>query len=291
MAYGNHEIWPGYFDRRFYEFNQYYSYFPKEKLPNCLELGCGLGYHSAFLSQVFDHVVSTDLEDASSEDHAIGLDRTREFLAQLGVSNVRVEGCSAEELPFPDDSFDFVYSNFVMEHVPDRSKAFKEIYRVLKPGAYHFCVVPSRFDKFYALIYYYLYLIERVYSRSIGKWLKKKHSSDSEFEREDVQNNKSMLRHFPFPPPHGAYPHYFAELIQWGTSKWKNQIEKSGLYTKVVDATTQFNPVVQIFFTLFPKWSLQSKKRWMNAEVRFGQYKIFKWIGYNAVLVYKKQEH
>ncbi len=41
----------------------------------------------------------------------------------------------AQELPFPDESFDAVIANHMLYHVPDRQKAFSEIQRVLKPGA------------------------------------------------------------------------------------------------------------------------------------------------------------
>jgi ubiquinone/menaquinone biosynthesis C-methylase UbiE len=39
-----------------------------------------------------------------------------------------------ERLPFPDQSFDVVYSNGVLHHTPDTAGAVREIYRVLKPG-------------------------------------------------------------------------------------------------------------------------------------------------------------
>jgi ubiquinone/menaquinone biosynthesis C-methylase UbiE len=42
-------------------------------------------------------------------------------------------------MPFEKNGFDVVISNCVLNLVPDKSKAFAEIFRVLKPGG-HFCV-------------------------------------------------------------------------------------------------------------------------------------------------------
>ncbi|MCU1266148.1 MAG: hypothetical protein JWM21_2466 [Acidobacteria bacterium] len=47
-------------------------------------------------------------------------------------------------LPFADDTFDFVFSDQVMEHVQDHHLAFAEIARVLKPGGISLHVFPSR---------------------------------------------------------------------------------------------------------------------------------------------------
>ncbi|HRW61841.1 MAG TPA: arsenite methyltransferase [Bacteroidales bacterium] len=58
---------------------------------------------------------------------------------KLGYSNVEFVQGDIEEMPLPDNSFDVVISNCVLNLVPDKEKAFKEIYRVLKPGG-HFCV-------------------------------------------------------------------------------------------------------------------------------------------------------
>ena len=44
-----------------------------------------------------------------------------------------------EEMPFTDNQFDVIVSNCVLNLVPDKQKAFSEIYRVLKPEG-HFCV-------------------------------------------------------------------------------------------------------------------------------------------------------
>lgn len=47
----------------------------------------------------------------------------------MGHGNV-----DAQALPFPRDSMDAVIANFMLYHVPDRSRALGEIQRVLKPG-------------------------------------------------------------------------------------------------------------------------------------------------------------
>jgi SAM-dependent methyltransferase len=44
-----------------------------------------------------------------------------------------------EEMPFPDNTFDVIVSNCVLNLVPDKNKAFAEMMRVIKPSG-HFCV-------------------------------------------------------------------------------------------------------------------------------------------------------
>jgi SAM-dependent methyltransferase len=46
-----------------------------------------------------------------------------------------VEG-SATAMPFPDSSFDAAWSIWVVEHIPEPEKVFREIRRVIKPGGY-----------------------------------------------------------------------------------------------------------------------------------------------------------
>jgi ubiquinone/menaquinone biosynthesis C-methylase UbiE len=42
-------------------------------------------------------------------------------------------------MPLPENHYDVIVSNCVLNLVPDKTKAFGEIFRVLKPGG-HFCV-------------------------------------------------------------------------------------------------------------------------------------------------------
>ncbi len=58
---------------------------------------------------------------------------TTQRLATYGFAS-EVKEADAERLPFPDDSFGIVYSWGVLHHVPDTPRAFREAYRVLRPG-------------------------------------------------------------------------------------------------------------------------------------------------------------
>lgn len=71
----------------------------------------------------------------------IGLDMTRAMLRKLernatatGARNVEPVGGNAEEIPLPDESVDVVTSNGVLNLVPDKPRAVREVFRVLRPG-------------------------------------------------------------------------------------------------------------------------------------------------------------
>ncbi len=70
---------------------------------------------------------------------ATGLDLTPDMLKQAkknlkktSLKNVTFQEASAEQLPFPDGTFDVVISNGVFNLIPDKAKALREVKRVLK---------------------------------------------------------------------------------------------------------------------------------------------------------------
>jgi len=91
-----------------------------------LEIGCGLGTDGAQFALAGADYTGIDLTNASIE-----LARKRFELAGLrgefGIAD-------AEQLDFPDNAFDLVYSHGVLHHTPDTARAVREIHRVLKPG-------------------------------------------------------------------------------------------------------------------------------------------------------------
>ncbi len=94
-----------------------------------LEIGPGAGGHSALFARHGAVVTAVDITQARAEATA----------AKFKLLGVEERGCramqgDAEALPFPDGSFDIVYSNGVLHHTTSTERAMDEVFRVLKPG-------------------------------------------------------------------------------------------------------------------------------------------------------------
>jgi demethylmenaquinone methyltransferase / 2-methoxy-6-polyprenyl-1,4-benzoquinol methylase len=100
-----------------------------------------------------------------SQATVIGIDLTEQMLRQ-GSSNVagsanggrvRLIAGRAEQLPFPDASFDRLTFTYLLRYVADPHATLTELARVVKPGgrvaSLEFLVPPSRFWRFWWRIY------------------------------------------------------------------------------------------------------------------------------------------
>lgn len=56
------------------------------------------------------------------------------------LADVKADICN---LPFEDNSYDFIFCNHVLEHIPDDTKAMQELYRVLAPGGIGIFQIPQ----------------------------------------------------------------------------------------------------------------------------------------------------
>lgn len=95
-----------------------------------LDLGSGAG-NDCFVARSFvgdsGKVVGLDFTPQM-------LDKARKNVAKLGFSNVEFVEGDIEEMPLDSNQFDVVVSNCVLNLVPNKQKAFEQIYRVLKSG-------------------------------------------------------------------------------------------------------------------------------------------------------------
>lgn len=71
-----------------------------------------------------------------------GMDVSEKALDMARKKGHNVLNGDAHELPFPDESFNFVSIIHTLEHCPDVEKVMREIYRVLKPNGRILVVVP-----------------------------------------------------------------------------------------------------------------------------------------------------
>jgi ABC-2 type transport system ATP-binding protein len=98
----------------------------KEKdLGAVVEFGCGTGYFTRTLAERSESVIATDFSD----------DMLRIAGEHLkGCNNVRFLNVDWQHTPFADESFDTIFSGFVIPCVDDKVQALRESYRILKPG-------------------------------------------------------------------------------------------------------------------------------------------------------------
>lgn len=94
-----------------------------------LDVGCGIGGASRCLAREFGcRVTGIDLTDEYCSTAAMLSERT-------GLSGlVDYRQGDATRLPFPDASFDLVWTAHVAMNIPDKPKLYSEMHRVLKPG-------------------------------------------------------------------------------------------------------------------------------------------------------------
>ena len=95
--------------------------------PHVLDLGCGAGHVSFNVAPRAADVIAYDLS-------AEMLDVVARTAAERGFTNIATRQGVAEELPFPDQSFDCVLSRFSAHHWREFEAALREVVRVLRPG-------------------------------------------------------------------------------------------------------------------------------------------------------------
>lgn len=100
--------------------------FPETNNKNLLEIGVGLGADHQQLAMSGLNMYGIDLTERS-------INYTKERLNLFSLKSELIVS-DAENLPFENEKFDYIYSWGVIHHSPNTQKAINEIYRVLKKG-------------------------------------------------------------------------------------------------------------------------------------------------------------
>ncbi|MBI5475192.1 MAG: arsenite methyltransferase [Ignavibacteriales bacterium] len=134
------------------DMTQRYTSDDKNAIPDGADLGLGCGTPAAY-ADMRNGMTILDLGSGAGVDcfiaskyvgelgKVIGVDMTEEMIrkanenkAKVNVTNVDFRLGEIESLPVENNSIDRVISNCVINLVPDKRKAFSEIFRVLKTG-------------------------------------------------------------------------------------------------------------------------------------------------------------
>lgn len=202
---------------------------PKRPL-RILEIGSGKGESALALTQ-FGQVVAVDPYSA--------------FDARLTSSaSCAAVRALAENLPFQTGGFDVVFSNSVLEHVPDLDSALREMRRVAKDDAIFVHVVPTIVWKTLAMVAYYRNLC-RALVRRLTQGSPTRPPSRSQKELSWRANIAAAPRH-PFglllPPVHGTAPSHLAELRQFRLVAWRRQFANAGYIVRGEQPLLTYSP-------------------------------------------------
>ncbi|MHB1244572.1 MAG: class I SAM-dependent methyltransferase [Gaiellaceae bacterium] len=99
-----------------------------------LDLGCGDGAVTELLARTLG--ADWTLVGVDPDEHEAALARQRRLY-------LRVHAVPGSAIPEPDDAFDFVLSNSVLEHVEELEPVLREAGRILRPGGRLVATVPG----------------------------------------------------------------------------------------------------------------------------------------------------
>lgn len=128
-----------------YEIPWIFDLFPFASSRNkqVLEVGCGAGYDAYEFCR--HGAIYTGI-DITPEN----IKRATQHLALYDLKG-EIRAGDAEQLDFRDESFDLVFSNGVLHHVPDVEQSFREIHRVLKPDGEFWLTLYHKHSLFYLI--------------------------------------------------------------------------------------------------------------------------------------------
>ena len=90
-----------------------------------LDLGCGTGYLSALLA---------DSVGPAGKVVAVDPNKSRLELAEKQYSRPNLVFLEANDVSFPEDQYDLVFSNCVLHWIENKKAVLKRVYQNLKPG-------------------------------------------------------------------------------------------------------------------------------------------------------------
>jgi SAM-dependent methyltransferase len=109
-------------------------------VPPVLDIGCGDGL---FAKNLFADKIDTGIDPNASEIACA---------AKTGAYHELI-CCGGSEIPKASGTYSTVFSNSVLEHIPDLTPVLLEVHRVLKPGGSFFFTVPTNEFEQYSVVH------------------------------------------------------------------------------------------------------------------------------------------
>lgn len=177
-----------------------------------LEIGAGVGWQANELQRRGFTVEAIDLADGT--------------YAHLQIHPVKAyDGVT---IPYPDGSFDVVFSSNVLEHIPHVEAFQAEIHRVLKPGGLAIHGMPTATWRLWTSLAHYPYLAQRLVGRH---WRQPKKAIGSAIHSKEARRSSSWLAwicHALYAQRHGESGNVVTELYYFSRWRWRRLFARNG---------------------------------------------------------------
>lgn len=206
---------------RIKEINIVFDYLGSRRFRNALELGAGNGFQSALLVDRCENLIATDMNEERlpklSEDPRI----------DFQVLDAEIVGDW-----FEGETFDFIFSSNLMEHLPDVDRCLSGCHKILAREGVMINILPNWGWRLIASILYYPVKA----SRLAGKLLQyrritrdRTRTVGSAIRGNNLKLNrkKSPIIDRLLPPPHGVSANSLIELYAFRRQAWIEIFQKN----------------------------------------------------------------
>ncbi len=199
-----------------------FKYLGETRFSKALELGAGNGFQSNILANICDNLTATDL---NSDRLFSGNKHPR---VEYKVLDAEFVGSS-----YSEQSFDFIYSSNLLEHIPKIDDCLTGCFNVLKDDGLMISIMPNPQWRLLSSILHYpikIFRLLRYALARIGLMARDSGQSKNKLQGNNIKvirGNQSYLNQL-IPPPHGISKNSFSEFFAFRQRAWIRSFEKNG---------------------------------------------------------------
>lgn len=282
------EIWPGHSLAKKIEVEILQKDFLFNKEYIGLEVGCGDGFESTLLGELSGSIVASDLFSKDNHVGSVTFDMAKHNIMSSQSKNIKLIRCSACQISFKENSFDFIFSSSSLEHIKERGLALREMRRVLKPEGHLIIVLPTHMPCLYAYVHTFLYPIARLLQLFV-----KNENHIPTFKGESGADSISLWKRFwanhpsfPLPEMHGSYKNIFEEFIQQRPLHWHRLIEANGF--KIIKSFSVCSIPWLLIEPFSTKVAAEIYSLSKNFHIRYGHNRFVKSLSYLIGFIARK---
>tara|TARA_B100000315_G_C14539763_1_gene570291 strand:+ start:626 stop:1384 length:759 start_codon:yes stop_codon:yes gene_type:complete len=195
-----------------------------------LEIGAGAGFQAKALSDNGFEVVGIDLKTSSYRNEQV----------------YPVINYDGKFIPFPEDSFDVVFSSNVLEHIHNVEEFQKEIKRVLNKGGICIHILPTTTWRIWTILTHHLFVLKAIIVAIFPSYFVENSNMNSSINNARKYNKIFLIRNALWPPRHGEKGNCLTELYYFSRVRWIALFRRAGWRVNKVHANRLFYTGYQI---------------------------------------------